>query len=210
MFSILTFTALAYIPSSLALVMPDGVGKLPALGWNSWNTFACNINETVILKTAEAMISKGFKTLGSSDRTAKAAGYEYLNLDDCWSNKTSRDTATHRIMPDIVKFPNGINGLADSIHALGLKLGIYSDAGMTICAGYPASIGYESIDAETFGEWGVDCMKSGIFFRCQGELFRLSLRYFNPAKLREWHVYQYNKFVPRGLRLVSVEYSKAL
>ena len=61
-------------------------------------------------------------------------------------------------MPDPDRFPgNGIQGTADKVHALGLKIGIYSSAGTETCAGYPASIGYEETDAATWAEWGIDC-----------------------------------------------------
>jgi alpha-galactosidase len=86
-----------------------------------------------------------------------------VNIDDCWSEKTSisatggRDPKTSRILPNMTRFPDGISGLADKIHSMGLKFGIYSDAGSATCAGYPASLGYEDIDAATFAEWGVDC-----------------------------------------------------
>jgi alpha-galactosidase len=63
------------------------------------------------------------------------------------------------MIPDPVKFPDGIASLADQIHALGLKIGIYSSAGTKTCAGYPASIGNEYLDAATFAEWGVDYLK---------------------------------------------------
>lgn len=104
-----------------AIVRPDGVGRLPAMGWNSWNQYGCDINETVFLQVANLMSSMGFKD----------AGYEYVNIDDCWSDQTKRrDNTTHQIIPDAVKFPNGISHTADQVHNLGLKMGIYSDAGM--------------------------------------------------------------------------------
>jgi alpha-galactosidase len=118
-------------------------------GWNSWNAYGCNINETSFLSAAQNIVDKGFK----------AAGYEYVNIDDCWSVKSGRDNTTGRISPNSTKFPEGISGLADNIHAMGLKIGIYSSAGTETCAGYPASIGYESIDAATFAAWGIDCLK---------------------------------------------------
>ena len=62
------------------------------------------------------------------------------------------------MIPDPDRFPDGIASLASQIHDLGLKVGIYSSAGETTCAGYPASLGYEEIDAETFAEWGIDCI----------------------------------------------------
>ncbi|KAI0785672.1 glycoside hydrolase superfamily [Abortiporus biennis] len=120
-------------------------GKLPALGWNHWNAYGCNINETKIVATANQMISLGLK----------AAGYQYVNIDDCWPLMT-RDVSTQRIVPDPTKFPNGISGVASQVHALGLKIGIYSDAGTATCAGFPGSLGYEAIDAATFNEWGID------------------------------------------------------
>lgn len=92
------------------------------------------------------------------DLGLKDAGYEYVNIDDCWS-LDGRDNKTNRIRHDPDKFPDGISGTASKVHALGLKLGIYSDAGTETCAGYPASLGYEDIDAKTFSEWGVDCKR---------------------------------------------------
>jgi alpha-galactosidase len=82
-----------------------------------------------------------------------------FSVDDCWSVKSGRDSTTNQLVPDPTKFPSGINGTASSIHALGLKVGIYSDAGITTCGGYPASIGHESLDAATFAAWGIDYLK---------------------------------------------------
>ncbi|KAI5798691.1 glycoside hydrolase superfamily [Pyronema domesticum] len=135
--------------SSSALVTKDGkTGKLPALGFNSWNAFHCDIHEDKFLVAAQKMIDLGLKD----------AGYEYVNIDDCWSLH-ERDNKTQRIIPDPERFPEGISGTAKKIHDLGLKLGIYSDAGSLTCAGYPGSLGYEDIDAQTWEEWGVDYLK---------------------------------------------------
>lgn len=101
------------------------------------------------MQAANDIHSKGFQK----------AGYEYVVLDDCWSVKSGRDNTTNRIQPDLSKFPDGIDGLASKIHALGLKAGIYSSAGFTTCGGYPASLDYEMIDATTFAEWGIDYLK---------------------------------------------------
>lgn len=99
-----------------------------------------------------------------------------LHSQDCWA-VMQRNATTQRIIPDPTKFPNGIDGLAAQIHALGLKVGIYrsepsswtlfffvaihtiifSDAGTATCSGFPGSLGYENIDAATFNEWGIDC-----------------------------------------------------
>ncbi|KAE8356687.1 putative alpha-galactosidase B [Aspergillus coremiiformis] len=140
---------LSLLSQANALVRPDGVGRLPALGWNTWNAFACDIDDSKIMTAAEEAINLGLKD----------AGYQYINIDDCWSVQSGRDPNTQRMIPDPVKFPNGISGVASEIHGLGLKLGIYSSAGTVTCAGYPASLGYEKIDAESFAEWGVDYLK---------------------------------------------------
>ncbi|KAF2753518.1 glycoside hydrolase [Pseudovirgaria hyperparasitica] len=125
-------------------------GRLPAMGFSSWNEYGCSINESVFLTVGERLISTGLKDLG----------YEYVNIDDCWSDKAvQRDKVTKEIRPDYTKFPRGIKHTADRIHALGLKLGIYSDAGSLTCAGYAGSLGHEDIDAKTFANWGIDYLK---------------------------------------------------
>ncbi|KAJ5398244.1 hypothetical protein N7509_006357 [Penicillium cosmopolitanum] len=145
----LTFSSLALLPLSNALVREDGVGRLPALGWNSWNAFGCDVDSEKIMTAANEVVNLGLKDLG----------YEYVNIDDCWSIKNTRNASTHRIIPDPSKFPDGISGVASQVHDLGLKIGIYSSAGETTCAGYPASLGYEKVDAEAFAEWGIDYLK---------------------------------------------------
>ncbi|PVH74672.1 glycoside hydrolase family 27 protein [Cadophora sp. DSE1049] len=146
---LLTLVALAALPGGNALLLRDNVGKLPALGWNSWNAYHCDIDETKIMAAANQVVKLGLKDVG----------YEYINIDDCWSVRSGRNKTTKQIMPDPSKFPSGISGTAQKIHALGLKIGIYSSAGTGTCAGYPASLGYESLDAATFASWGIDYLK---------------------------------------------------
>jgi alpha-galactosidase len=133
----------------LTLVSKDRItGRLPAMGWNSWNEYRCDINETVFLTVGGLLVSTGLKDLG----------YQYVNIDDCWSDKVAkRDNSTGKILPDFQKFPGGIKRTADEIHKLGLKLGIYSDAGSLTCGGYAGSLGHEEVDAKTWAEWGIDC-----------------------------------------------------
>jgi alpha-galactosidase len=119
----------------------------PPMGWNSWNKFGCDIDEELIRETADALVSSGMK----------AAGYTYVNIDDCWM-APERD-AQGRLLPDPVRFPGGIRALADYVHAKGLKLGIYSSAGTRTCQGLPASLDNETTDAASFAEWGVDLLK---------------------------------------------------
>ena len=77
-------------------------------------------------------------------------------IDDGWS-LPQRDK--NRRFPGPGKFPSGIKALSDYVHSKGLKLGIYSCAGVQTCAGYPGSLEHEFIDAETFAEWGIDCLR---------------------------------------------------
>ena len=91
------------------------------MGWNSWNEYGCNITDDVFVTVADLIVSLGLKGLG----------YEYVNIDDCWSDKINRrDNITQRIIPDSSKFPEGISHVAEEVHSRGLKLGIYGDAGL--------------------------------------------------------------------------------
>ena len=125
----------------------DGLALTPPMGFNDWNAFGCNTSESLIEQTADAMVANGMK----------AAGYQYVNIDDCWQEKT-RD-ANGDLVPDPAKFPDGIAALAAYVHSKGLKLGIYEDAGTTTCGGYPGSLGHEQQDAALFASWGVDYLK---------------------------------------------------
>ncbi|MFJ6653452.1 NPCBM/NEW2 domain-containing protein [Microbacterium sp. NPDC091313] len=120
----------------------------PPMGFSTWNEFGCDITADLILEMAHAIVDSGMRE----------AGYEYVNIDDCWAQAT-RD-AEGNLVADPVKFPEGIAGLADDIHALGLKVGIYSSAGATTCQRvYPGGLGYEYIDATNYADWGVDYIK---------------------------------------------------
>lgn len=116
------------------------------MGWNTWNTFRCNLNETLLQETADAMVASGMRDVG----------YSYVVIDDCWQG--GRD-ANGELFPDPKKFPAGIPALAEYMHEGGLELGVYSDADPATCQGLPASRGHEFQDARTFAKWGVDFLK---------------------------------------------------
>ncbi|XP_024969358.1 alpha-galactosidase-like isoform X2 [Cynara cardunculus var. scolymus] len=129
-------------------LLENGLGRTPQMGWNSWNHFACNIEEKLIRETADAMVSTGLA----------AAGYQYVNIDDCWA-ELDRDSRGD-FVPKASTFPSGIKALADYVHNKGLKLGIYSDAGTQTCSKkMPGSLGHEEQDAKTFASWGIDYLK---------------------------------------------------
>jgi alpha-galactosidase len=125
---------------------PNGLALTPPMGWNSWNKFACDVNEKIVRATADAMVSSGMRD----------AGYQYVVIDDCWQGP--RD-ANGFITADTQRFPSGIKALADYVHSRGLKFGIYSDAGRLTCGGRPGSQGHEYQDALTYARWGVDYLK---------------------------------------------------
>lgn len=149
--------ALVICLSPLTHALDNGLALTPPMGWLSWERFTCNINcaedpdncinEKLYTDMADLMVSLGLKDLG----------YEYVNIDDCWMEKT-RDSE-NRLRADATRFPKGIKEIADYIHSKGLKLGIYTDSGSKTCAGYPGSYGFYDTDAETFAEWGVDMLK---------------------------------------------------
>ncbi len=120
------------------------------MGFNNWNSTHCgaDFNEAMIKGIADIFVAKGLK----------AAGYEYVNLDDCWAKK-DRD-ANGKLVPDTTRFPNGIKAVADYVHSKGLKFGIYTSAGTTTCAqAMPGALGHEYSDAQQFADWGVDYLK---------------------------------------------------
>ena len=138
----LFFSLLITLISSL----DNGLGLTPQMGWNTWNKFACKIEEKLIRDSIDALVNTGLKDLG----------YNYMNLDDCWQIKRDENKT---IVPDADKFPNGIKPLADYAHSKGLKFGLYSDGGNLTCQMRPGGYGYEEIDAKTYAEWGVDYLK---------------------------------------------------
>jgi alpha-galactosidase len=125
----------------------EGLAMTPPMGWNSWNTFATNIDEKLVKETADIMVSSGMA----------AAGYNYIVLDDGWMTK-ERD-ANGDLVPDPVKFPNGMKAVIDYVHSKGLKFGLYNCAGTQTCAGYPGTRGYEYQDARFYAKLGIDFLK---------------------------------------------------
>jgi alpha-galactosidase len=142
-----TSTTVAVATSTPAQALNNGLAKTPPMGWNDWNAFGCNVSEALVEQTAQYIVSSGLK----------AAGYQYVNIDDCWMS-SSRSSSGH-LVPDPSKFPDGISGVASYVHGLGLKLGIYESAGTATCAGYPGSLNHETTDANDFAAWGVDYLK---------------------------------------------------
>lgn len=138
--------SLALCPSVFAQKFDD-LAQTPPMGWNTWNTFQTNINETMLKQMVDAYLSSGMKD----------AGYTYFVLDDGWMSM-QRDKDGN-LVPDPKKFPHGIKEFVDYVHSKGLKFGIYNCAGIRTCAGYPGTRGYEYQDARLYASWGVDYLK---------------------------------------------------
>lgn len=140
----------------LTIVVSTQIALTPPMGWNSWNCFASDVDQEKVKAAAEAMIKSGL-----ADH-----GWNYINIDDCWMVKPDSDDPilggevrdkqgninTNKKFPDI-------KGLADYVHGLGLKIGIYSGPGPKTCAGYTACYQFEEKDAKRFAEWGFDYLK---------------------------------------------------
>lgn len=134
-----------------AAALGNGLALTPPMGFNNWNSTQCRaeFNESTIKGIADSIVSSGLK----------AAGYEYVNLDDCWAEP--QRAADGNLQPDGTRFPSGIKALADYVHAKGLKFGIYTSAGTMTCdpQGFPGALGNEQRDANLFASWGVDYLK---------------------------------------------------
>ena len=143
--------------------MNNLLAKTPPRGWNSWNRFLDSNNRAQVELVTEVEILNQARALVDSGMAE--AGYHYVVLDDCFQ-APQRD-ARGRIQSHPERFPSGIKALADEIHSMGLKFGLYSVPGSLTCAqqydNYQGndlgSLNREELDAQTFSDWGVDFLK---------------------------------------------------
>ena len=154
----------------LKIVIGDTIALTPPIGWNGWNSWARNIDGEKVLASANAMVKMGLSN----------HGWSYINIDDTWEGQ--RGGKFNGLQPN-EKFPE-FKKMIDDIHALGLKLGLYSTPWISTYAGYagassvfekgeyPDSIKqnkrayrhvgkyrFEKEDALQMAEWGVDYLK---------------------------------------------------
>ena len=130
----LLLTATTLLATAIAL--NDGVGRLPAMGYDTFNAFGCSYNSSSVLAQAEAMERHGLVD----------AGYNILILDDCYALK-ERNSSGYMVA-DLTKFPHGLPAFSKKVNSLGIKLAAYGDNGYETCAGYPGSYGHELQDLE--------------------------------------------------------------
>ena len=129
---------------NLSIICGDLIGLTPALGWNSWNCWGLSVSDEKVKTSAKQMAEK------LADH-----GWSYINIDDGWEAAKRNDNG--EISPN-QKFPD-MKALADYVHGLGLKLGIYSSPGPRTCGGFLGSYQHEAQDAETYAHWGIDYLK---------------------------------------------------
>lgn len=137
---------------AIAACSPRGaqepISKTPTMGWSSWNTYAINISDSLIMSQADAMAETGLKDVG----------FKYINIDDGYFG--GRDMESGQLLIHPTRFPGGMKKVVDHIHSLGLKAGIYSDAGYNTCGNY---YNRDSI-AQNVGLYGHDRQDAEFFF----------------------------------------------
>ena len=142
------FSFLLSLFLSHTTALDNGVGILPAMGYNSWYDLQGSINESILKLTVDKMVSLNLPQLG----------YTYFNLDDDWA--IGRDPTTGALIADPSRFTGGsLKSLADYVHSKGLKFGTYTDRGNLTCGGKPGALNHEIQDALTYADWGVDYLK---------------------------------------------------
>ncbi len=137
---------------------------LPPMGWSSWNSFSNTIDSQVTQAQAQAMISSGLQK----------AGYQYVNIDEGWwlgqrdpqGNFVVDPKAWPALAPQ--EHAGDMSNIVRYIHGLGLKAGIYTDAGKDGCSMFPdlgpviphtGSEGHYEQDFLQFAKWGFDYVK---------------------------------------------------
>jgi alpha-galactosidase len=147
--------ALALLAAIASPAVAATVAATPPMGWATWYGLRCDFDDRTLRVMADKMVANGMA----------AAGYTYLNVDDCWA--ATRD-ANGDLRPDRRRFPDGMAGVARYVHARGLKFGIYSSAGDTTCQRElqadgerlaVGSRGHEYQDARAFAAMGADFVK---------------------------------------------------
>lgn len=120
--------------------------KTPIMGWASWNCFRTDINEAKMKEQADLLVSTGLSEYG----------YEYFNMDDGFFGGRSENG---ELLYHKERFPNGIKVIADYAHALGLKAGIYAEAGDNTCGYYCDNETMGGLNAGLYGHEETDLRK---------------------------------------------------
>jgi len=117
--------ALGAAERTLRIIVGDEIALTPPMGWNSWNIWGGKVSQEKVLAAARAMVGSGLRD----------HGWTYVNIDDGWQGL--RGGELNAIQPN-KKFPD-MAALANEVHALGLKFGIYSTPWRTSFHGHIGS-----------------------------------------------------------------------
>lgn len=147
---------LGKVERELKIVVGPTICLTPPMGWNSWNCWACAVDDQKVRAAADAFVNTGLIN----------HGWTNINIDDCWEVKPdSKDPilgGEQRDKDGMIntnkKFPD-MKALSEYVHSKGLKLGIYSSPGPLTCAGFTASYQHEEKDAQRYADWGIDYLK---------------------------------------------------
>lgn len=120
----------------LRIVVGDRIALTPPMGWNSWNCWGNSVSQEKVLASARAMVDKRLVDFG----------WTYINIDDGWQGRREGDD--RHIEPNR-KFPY-MKALSEEIHAMGLKLGIYSGPWIGTYAGH---VGTQCDNADGTYDW---------------------------------------------------------
>jgi alpha-galactosidase len=124
------------------------LASTPYMGWDTYFAFGGHYSESTVLEQASQLLRLGL----AHD------GYRYVWLDVGWWHGMRGPDGTISVSP--VQWPHGIAWLARTLHAAGLRIGLYTDAGSNGCGGAgQGSLGHYQQDVNTFAAWGIDAIK---------------------------------------------------
>jgi alpha-galactosidase len=201
----------------IVAALENGLARTPPMGWLAWERYVCEIDcklypgecidHVLFQQMADRLVQDGYKQ----------AGYEYVNIDDCWSTRARNET-TQELVADPFRFPDSLGPLADYVHSLGLKLGLYGDCGTQTCQGFPGQLKYSDnltdnyfeIDAKKFADWRIDSFKfDGCYLNVSraADICPLMERALNATKRPmlfscSWPAYENDEKLPTNWELV--------
>jgi alpha-galactosidase len=118
----------------LEILCGDQIALTPPMGWNSYNYLNANATEKIMRDVADAFVAKDLIN----------HGWTYINTDFGWNTGEIVDPVTLALQPDPKKYSD-FPGMCQTIHGLGLKVGLYSSPWTR---GYSGFIGESALDAQ--------------------------------------------------------------
>jgi hypothetical protein len=165
-----------------AAALDNGLAGTPPMGWDDWNAYQCNNNATDVEQTAKFIHDSGLQADGYKyvivdgcwndlvgQGTSDPNGFPItgpLPAEACGA--VNGRLPNGQVFVNTTEFPpsspcanDGIKRVADYVHSLGLKFGLWIDATNNWnCQEIPGSYGFDATDANTLASWGVDYVKA--------------------------------------------------